>query len=65
MDFCNAGVIQGLVLNFSLYLVIFLNGACLSRMLFTESEKSFGMMHQCHCSEVLMCEASLLRSSLE
>ena len=29
------------------------------------SQKSFGMMHQCYCSEVLMCEASLLKSSLE
>ena len=57
------GVIQGLVLNSSLYLVIFLNGACLSMILLTES-KSFGMAHQCYCCEVLMCEASLL-SSLE
>ena len=39
MDFYNAGVIQGLVLNFGLYLVIFLNGVCLSRILFMESEK--------------------------
>ena len=53
IDFCNAGVIQGLVLNLSLYLVVFLNGTYISR-----SQKSFGMMHQCYCSEVLMCGAS-------
>ena len=64
IDFCNAGVIQGLVLNLDLYLVIFLNGACLSRI-YSWSHKGFGMMHQCYCSEVLMCGASLLRSSLE
>ena len=29
------------------------------------SHKSFGMMHQYYYSEVLMCEASILRGSLE
>ena len=31
IDFCKGGAIQGLVLNFSLYVVIFLNGECVSR----------------------------------
>ena len=39
MDFCNAVVIQGLVLNFSLYLVILLYDACLPRILFMKSKK--------------------------
>ena len=39
MDFYNAGVIQGLVPNFSLDLVIFSNGACLSRIFFMQSKK--------------------------
>ena len=39
MDFCNAGVIQGLVPNFSLDLVIISNGACLSRIVFMQSKK--------------------------
>ena len=32
MDFWRAGVIQGFVLNFSLYLSTFFNGACVSKM---------------------------------
>ena len=60
IDFYNTGVTQDLVLNFSLYLVIFLNGTCLSW-----SQEDFGMMHQRYWSDVLMCDASLLRSSLK
>ena len=37
--FCNAGIIQGLVLNLSIYLVIFVNGTCSSRILFMESKR--------------------------
>ena len=37
-DFCNAGVIQGLVQNLVLYLVILLDGACLLMILPMESK---------------------------
>ena len=39
IDFCSVMVIQGLVLNFSLCLLIFLNGASLSSILFKDSKK--------------------------
>ena len=38
IGFYNGVVMKGLVLNFKLYLVIFLNGACLSSILFMESK---------------------------
>ena len=38
IDFCSAMVIQELVLNLSLYLLSFFNGACLSRILLMESK---------------------------
>ena len=38
IDICSAVVIQGLVLNVSLYLLSFLNGECLS-MIFTHGVK--------------------------
>ena len=39
INFFSAGVIEGLVLNFGLYLVIFLNWVCLPKILFMESKK--------------------------
>ena len=42
-----AGVIQGFVLNFSLHLLTFLNGACVSKMEFT--------VYKNECTERLTC----------
>ena len=56
IDDYSAAVIQEIVLNFSLYLPIILNGACLSNI--HEVKKSFGMIY-CYCFEVLKCEANL------
>ena len=45
-------------------MLIFLNGYVYQGY-YSWGQKSSGTMCVCYCSEVLMCEASLLRSSLE